>query len=358
MKKSLSLIDRVSGALFGMFIGDALAMPVHWYYDTKALAADYGRVTDYLQPRNPHPDSILWRSSYSPPKRSCDILHNQRQYWGRRDIHYHQFLHAGENTLNLQLARELLLLLERDGKYSADSWLEALLAFMTVPDRHNDTYVEEYLRHFFDNLGNGKEPSLCGRRDEKHIGGFTLMLPLTVALLQSPSRAVEISLQHLALTHGGPVMRKWGVLLATILLALLHGESLRQAFTAGKEASRGDIAPEILESLAPYPDTTVVGRHFSSACYVDHAVPVSLYLALKYRDAPEQGLIANTMCGGDNAGRGAVLGALLGALHGLGAWPSRWVDGLLRPPPIVCFAPEQGLGNVQILPDTEKPYAI
>lgn len=343
MQNPLSSIDRVSGAIIGMFIGDALAMPVHWYYDTQALQEDYGKVSDYLQPRNPHPDSILWRSSYTPAKKSCDILHGQGQYWGKRDIHYHQFLRAGENTLNLQLARELLLLLQRDGNCSADSWLDCLIAFMTTPGRHNDTYIEEYLRHFFNNYGNGKKPSLCGRQDEKHIGGFSLMFPLTIAFSKNPAYAKEISLHNLTLTHGGPAMKKWGVLLATTLLNLLRGESLHQAITEGGEDAALDIDPQVLEALIPYPDETVVGRHFSSACYVDHAVPATLYLALKYRDSPEQGLIANTMCGGDNSGRGAVLGALLGAMNGLRGWPSRWINGLLRPPPIVCFEPQQGL---------------
>jgi ADP-ribosyl-[dinitrogen reductase] hydrolase len=341
MKNSLSSIDRVSGAIFGMFIGDALAMPVHWYYNTQALQRDYGKVSDYLQPRNPHPDSILWRSSYTPPQKSCDILHGQGKYWGKRDIHYHQFLRAGENTLNLQLARELLLLLQRDGNYSAASWLDCLIAFMTSPGSHNDTYIEEYLRHFFNNYGSGVRPSQCGRKDEKHIGGFTLMLPLTIAFSQCPAHAMGISLQNLALTHGGPTMEKWGVVLATTLLHLLRGESLHQALIAGGKDSTLNIDPEGLEALSPYPDTTVVGRHYSSACYVDHAVPATLYLALKYRDSPEQGLIANTMCGGDNSGRGAVLGALLGALNGLGGWPSRWIDGLLRPPPVVWFEPQK-----------------
>jgi hypothetical protein len=51
--------SRTRGCLYGLFIGDALAMPVHWYYDRMALHRDYGQVTGYLDPRNPHPDSIL-----------------------------------------------------------------------------------------------------------------------------------------------------------------------------------------------------------------------------------------------------------------------------------------------------------
>ena len=31
--------ERLRGALWGMFVGDALAMPVHWYYDLAAWSA-------------------------------------------------------------------------------------------------------------------------------------------------------------------------------------------------------------------------------------------------------------------------------------------------------------------------------
>ena len=37
-----SFASRARGALYGLAIGDALAMPVHWYYDRAALRADYG----------------------------------------------------------------------------------------------------------------------------------------------------------------------------------------------------------------------------------------------------------------------------------------------------------------------------
>lgn len=67
---------------------------------------------------------------------------------------------------------------------------------------------------------------------------------------------------------------------------------------------------------------------------MEHAIPATLYLACKYASNPEQGLIANTMCGGDNAGRGAVLGALLGAEGGVSGWPERWINGLLNPPEV------------------------
>lgn len=337
MNSSITSTDRLRGAIFGMFIGDALAMPVHWYYNTQALVNDYGKVTDYLQPRNPHPDSILWRSSFRPPPGTVDIRHDQAQYWGVRDIHYHQFLRAGENTLNLKLARELLLLLKTEGKYSTSSWLNRLISFLTDSGSHQDTYIEEYLRHFFINLGNGKALAQCGRDDENHIGGFSLMIPLTIALSSNPAAACATSLQHLELTHGGSVMNKWGELISITLLNLLQGQSLQQSIKSGATQSALDLDAQSLQNLTGYPDSIVIGKHFSSACYVDQSIPATLYLALKYQNSPEAGLIANTMCGGDNAGRGAILGAFLGALHGQQGWPRRWIEGLLQPPPVVLL---------------------
>ena len=335
MAQKNSMEDRISGALFGMFIGDALAMPVHWYYDTTALVRDYGEVTHFLQPRNPHPDSILWRSSYSPPSSKADILHEHAQYWGIKEIHYHQFLKAGENTLNLRLARELLLLLQHSGSYSAEIWLERMIEFLTTPGNHNDTYAEEYLRHFFIAYAHGKKPAHCGRGDEKHIGGYSLMLPLVIAYAQDREYALQISLEHLALTHGGSTMNGWGELIARALLNVIQGRTLRDAVMDAVQDSNVAVDIKLLEALADYPDNTVVGKHFSSACYVEYAVPATLYLALKYAESPERGLIQNTMCGGDNAGRGAVLGALLGAANGVNAWPTKWLKGLKYPPPIV-----------------------
>jgi ADP-ribosylglycohydrolase len=334
MQTISTLSDRIAGSLYGMFIADSLAMPVHWYYDTVALRRDYGEVRDFLSPRNPHPDSILWRSRYTPLHPSADILHDQARYWGKRGVHYHQFLSAGQNTLNLQICRVLLTLLQQDGCYSQDSWLKRFVAFMTTPGSHSDTYAEEYLRHFFNQYGRGKELECCGRKDEHHIGGLSLMLPLLIVFSQDRQYARQLALQHLSLTHGGIIMAQGGNLIADILLELLHGKSLVEAIADSCDSCTSPITKHQLATLIDYPDTVVIGKHFSSACYIEQALPATLYLALKYVDDPESGLIANTMAGGDNAGRGAVLGALLGAAGGMRNWPDRWIDGLLQPPPI------------------------
>jgi len=116
--------SRSRGALYGLYIADSLAMPVHWYYDRKARFRDYGWIADYLTPKNPHSDSILWRS-YTAPNRKGEILHDQARHWGKKGVHYHQFLQAGENTLNLQLCSLLIESLNENGLYNPADYLGA-----------------------------------------------------------------------------------------------------------------------------------------------------------------------------------------------------------------------------------------
>jgi ADP-ribosylglycohydrolase len=325
-------VSRSQGALYGLYIGDALAMPVHWYYDRAALKRDYGMVRGYMAPKNPHPDSILWRSSYQPINDKADILHEQQQYWGKPGIHYHQFLQAGENTLNVKLCSELIASINSNGGYRAEDYLERYISFMTKPGNHKDTYVEEYHRHFFTNYARGFHPRKCGVA-EKHIGGLIGVIPILVFYRSKAERARVAALEHLSLTHLGENMEAAAQLLVWVLVEVLRGRDLYETLTGAIQDQKSPYLAYPFEKWLDQPDEVVVGRRFSTACYVEHSVPAVVYLALKYHNAPEAGLIANTNLGGDNASRGAVLGALLGAANGLAAFPERWVANLRHPPP-------------------------
>ena len=156
-------------------------MPTHWYYDRNALDRDYGDFDDYLPPRSPHPDSILWRSTYDPIGPKADILKNQAKYWGQRGVHYHQFLQAGENTLNLKLSVELYRWIILRGEFNLNAWLRRYAQVMLTPDWHNDTYAEEYHRKFFTNYARGKALDSCGSED-LHIGALSLIPGLLAGL--------------------------------------------------------------------------------------------------------------------------------------------------------------------------------
>ncbi len=81
------------------------------------------------------------------------ILKGKENFYNVPNVHVHQGLKAGENTLNVQCARLVLRSVIKLGKYDADSFLNDYVAFMTseVP-LHNDTYAEKFHRNFFHNL--------------------------------------------------------------------------------------------------------------------------------------------------------------------------------------------------------------
>lgn len=298
-------------------------MPVHWYYDRAALRAEYGEITGYLAPKNPHTDSILWRSHYTPLNERGEILHEQAVYWGQRGVHYHQFLQAGENTLNFQLATELVRVCEIRGGYDPDLWLAHYIDFLRTPGRHRDTYLEEYHRGFFTNLARGKAPRKCAVSDE-HIGGLAQVPALCYVLREADLTELRgLVKTHVGLTHAHEGVLRAADTLARLLFRLREGWALREAIR--REATDWISGNEVNIWLNQ-PDEHVIGRRFSPACYIAESMPASLYLAWKYHKDFDAGVLANAMVGGDNCHRGAVVGALLGAANGV---PAKWLDGLV-----------------------------
>lgn len=296
-------------AYVGSLAADALAMPVHWYYDRAALKRDYGVVDHFMAPRNPHPGSILWRSSYQPINERGDILREQAAYWGQQDIHYHQFLKAGGNTLNFRLASELYDFVRQKGAYDPGLWLDLYISRMLEPGWNHDTYLEEYHRAFFTHYSQGKAPAKCGISDE-HIGGLATVPALFAALEGTPREELrQIVKTHVGLTHShGNVLRAADTLVR-LLWALAQGDSLREAM----RHEAGDwLSGNKSNSWLHQPDEKVIGERFSPACYIAEAMPAALYLAWKYHEDFAAGITANAMVGGDNCHRGAVVGSLLG----------------------------------------------
>lgn len=311
-------------AWLGSLVADAVAMPGHWYYDREALRRDYGDFEVYQAPKNPHPDSILWRSRYETANARGDILREQAQYWGEggREVHYHQFLNAGENTLNFRLGSELKRWVAERGGYDSAAWLERYVEVMLEPGWHRDTYLEEYHRGFFEKYARGKEPRKCAIRDE-HIGGLAQVPALCAAVrcvdLASLRQLVK---EHVGLTHAHANVLRAADTWVRVVWRLHEGLTLHEAiqreagdWISGKKATR----------WTRQADEVVIGEKFSPACYIDQAMPASLFLCWKYALNFEDGIRANARVGGDNCHRGAVVGGLLGAAHQI---PKRWLEGL------------------------------
>ena len=329
--------EKIRGMLLGMFIGDALAMPVHWYYDTKALQQDYGPIHNMEAPKEFHPNSLLHLSNTGGHGRGKQqgsivgdvILKGRKEFWAKPKLHYHHALRAGENTLNLQCLRVLLRSSIPD--YSADKFVKAYIDFMTTADTHQDTYAESFHRDFFANWAKGKPAEECAGVEDHNtasVGGLVLLPPV---LVKSMGDWLTIRTQ-LRLTHRSPKLEHYAEPVMGLLHTLLQQEHSANLRDQTLEATQplGLRLPKLLEEVdrQNWQDQEVIGPIFSPACYIEHSVPSVLYLLAKYENDAEQALIANTETGGDNCHRGAILGALLGAAGGTSVFPSRWIEQL------------------------------
>ena len=331
--RGMILIMSFQNAFIGSLVADAVSMPVHWYYNRNAIDSDYGAFDHFMNPKNPHPDSILWRSKYETTNKKDDILHEQSKYWGQKGIHYHQFLKAGENSLNLKLACELYRTIIKCGEFNIQVWLERYTEVMLTPGWHRDTYAEEYHRAFFKNYARGKKLSNCGIKDI-HIGGLSLV-PALLAGLEALDKTEENYLldctqELIQGTHTHPVTISTAKDLTRILLALNNRAEIRSTL---QTLRLSNVPLTSIKKWEGMPDRKVVGEILSPACYLPESFTAALYFAWKYSDDFSLAILANAKVGGDNCHRGVVVGSIVGMQTGI---PRKWLQDLVAMEELRC----------------------
>lgn len=330
--------ERANAALRSLFIADALAMPVHWYYNPQDIFKAFpGGVRKMEAAPGYHPSSLMSLHSTSKGGRGAQagsgsaseiigevILKGKQTFWGQPNQHYHQQMKAGENTLNAHCARVLMRVLgTNECRYDKNLFLEAYIDFMTAdPPLHPDTYAESYHRGFFANLKNGKPHDRCGAvtHDTASIGGLVTIAPLVLAerLRGTPLAEVQKACrEHLFLTHPDEDLARVCHVYADLLDALLFRQEKESAEIMLARAAKTSLGLDLSTLVAKaHSDQDVVGGLYSPACYISGSWPSILYLAYKYCADPRQALLANTNLGGDNVHRGSVLGVILGLATG------------------------------------------
>ncbi len=333
------MLDKaaVDASLRNLFVGDALSMPVHWYYNPGDIVRQFGKLGVQAMQAAPtvHPSSIMsLHSTKTGGRRAIEdrgqsrevvgevILKGKREFWGQQGVHYHHGMPAGENTLNAWCARELMSYLLKNDGYEVESWAQHYIDFMTSdPARHPDTYAESYHRGYFSNWSAGKNPLKCGAvtHDTPSMGALVTIAPLVVALHRNHTlpEVQRITRQHTALTHPDDGLMKVVDSYVDLLIKLFEqagacdsAQLLPRVQTAILSTTHISISKLVQQ---PRGDAAVVGGRFSLACYIDDSWPSVCYLAAKYHTDPRKALTINTNLGGENAHRGAVLGTVVGA---------------------------------------------
>lgn len=228
---------RLHNALWAMFIGDALAMPAHWYYSLENIQKVFDNgVQGYRDPPNPHLESFMVGMDYTPDietanrlGRAYDILHEHARFYKTNysslqirlsdqakvtgntvpelddRYHYHYGLKAGENTLGAQLVRVLIRSVIRRGRYDHNAFLDDFITHLTTPGRNRDPYTEIYIRRWFENYSRGVPPHACAelQRNAWSIsahGGIIRPLVLST-LVDSSYQGLGLAIEHQNMTH-------------------------------------------------------------------------------------------------------------------------------------------------------------
>lgn len=325
-------------SLCNLFIGDALSMPVHWYYRPGDILGQFGPMGIQEMHAAPerHPSSIMnLHSTKAGGRRAVEgqsatsevvgdvILKGKRDLWGQDGTHYHHGMPAGENTLNAWWARELSQYLIDENEYSLKTWAQRYIDFMTAePARHPDTYAESCHRGFFANWASGKDPLKCGAvtHDTPSMGALVTVAPLVIALLNTHELAQikRVCRDHVGLTHPDESLLKVVDAYVSLLWSLLNldqkDDNKVPLFQTAINATGTVNLEKMLQSDRG--DAAIVGGRYSLACYISDSWPSVCYLAAKYHTTPHKALVVNTNLGGENAHRGSVLGTLIGAASG------------------------------------------
>lgn len=337
VSENLSVETRVRAALWSYFAGDALASPTHWYYGGfPQIQRDYGKIIDYTKPVYHLSGSILNKSNINGGGRGTErgnsksiigdvINHGKKELWSPREqIHYHATLQAGENTLEVSLARVLMnSIVANQGNFNADHFRQAYIDFMMKPGSHNDTYASTCHRMFFANLVFGKlDPKECPDNDSHNVETIDgLVLPTIVAIAaaakgKSLKVVEEEAAQCAGVTRRSPQLERasaaWARLIHTSLRQNDISETLQEVATRmGFRRPKGNKPDEI------------------TACYLGSSMPALLDSVAKYSgSSPWDALLANANTGGENVHRGSCLGAVLGANVGMDHLNPRLVNGL------------------------------
>ena len=338
---ALSIQDRAAGAVMGAFIGDALALGPHWYYNLDELRAAYGD----------------WISDYTTPKPG----------------HYHAGLKAGQlSQAGVLLQLTLTSLVERGGYDEADFCRRMDQDFFPLidgtPMNGPGGYTSQSIREAWRKRVVSGLPwgQVGGNADTTEAAERILAIAIRYAL--RPAQLASAVTRNTVLTQTDGTVVATTVAYGAALGMLVEGNAFDGALS-GKLMARvksGELpfhtvtsgnmqAPKPGQAEAPTaenfpsPDALLtqsfialaavdpgiriepawkVSLVYGMPCAIYHQFPAAYYLAARFPDDFESAVLHAVNGGGQNQARAILTGALAGAQTGLSGIPKRFLDGL------------------------------
>ena len=343
--------ERAAGAIMGAFIGDALALGPHWYYDLAQMRRDYGD----------------WITTYTDPKPD----------------RYHSGCKAGQpSQAGFILTLMLRSLVDRHGYDEADFCRrldEELFPLLDgTPVCGPGGYTSQSIRHAWRCRVEQRLPwgQTGGHADTTEAIERTLAIAVRYAL-QPGQLAVAVA-NNARLTQIDDTVLSMTVAYAAVLGMLVQGHALDETLSgklmrlvktgqlpfhavttddlqpprpgdpdpprAGRFASPDALlTPSSIAAAAADPAISIepawkVSIVYGMPCAIYHQLPAAYYLASRFRHDFEAAVLHAVNGGGQNLARAILTGALVGAQAGLSGIPQRFLDGLENAPLLLALA--------------------
>lgn len=277
------------------FAADALALGVHWIYNTNVIDKKYGRVEQMLTPK---------LASYHRGKDKGD------------------FTHYGDQAMLL------LEMLAETPDYDGATFAKRWRAFFDTYEGYFDSATKNTLKNF----EAGKDFINAGSESDD-LAGATRIAPLIYRYYGDLKKLVQSVQAQTVMTHNNPLVAAAAVFLALVTHQVLDGLTPREAMTKISESNRIDKRLKnliVLGMTKRSSDTREAIMDFGQMCEIAAALPATIHLIDKYQDDLKEALVQNIMAGGDSAARGMAVGMVLGAHGGLKAIPEDWLLDLKR----------------------------
>lgn len=333
--------DRAMGAIMGAFIGDALGLGPHWYYNLKELRRDYGD----------------WIDDYTDPKPD--------RY------------HAGYKAGQLSQAGFILALTVRSlvecGGYHRDDFCrrmdEELFPLLDgTPVCGPGGYTSQSIREAWRRRVQQQRPWGQTGSHADTTEAIERTLAIAVRYAFQPDQLAAAITDNATLTQTDDTVVSMTVAYGAVLAHLVQGHALDTELSeklmalvkngalpfhavthddlqpprpgdpdpprAGRFASPDALltpsymAAAVIDPAIRIEPAWKVSIVYGMPCAIYHQLPTAYYLAARFHNDFEAAVLHAVNGGGQNQARAILTGALTGAQTGLSGIPQRFLDGL------------------------------
>lgn len=285
--------DKAKAMVLASFAADALSLGVHWIYNTNVIDKKWGRVQTYIKPERPtfHPTKNLG-----------------------------EFTHYGDQTL--VLLKSVAESSEFDQNNFMNNWQQFFKSY--------EGYIDGATKATIENIKAGKEPNRAGS-DSDDFAAAGRIAPLAYRYRNDLTKLVDSARAQTVVTHNNQEVIDSAEFFGRVVLKVLNKEKPSTAIqqTLGERFNHEPYSKWVAEGIkTAEKNTRQAILDLGQMCEIQAAFPCVIHLITKYEDNLKEGLVENSMAGGDSAGRGLTVGMVLGAHLGIDAIPPEWLSNL------------------------------